>query len=111
MARGKAPWSKFLGRDQIPRKRSNLQSFLGKRVSSGNRRLMNPTVCLDLRDFFLCKRYGHLMGWSMPVDLGHDVLDLGYDIMGLGYDVLDKNKKVFGRRLRQIPRQNVEVKW
>jgi hypothetical protein len=63
---------------------------------------MNPIVSLDLRDFFFCKRYGHLMGWSMPVDLGHDVLDLDYD-------VLDKNKKVCGRRLRQIPRQNVEV--
>jgi hypothetical protein len=65
---------------------------------------MNPTVYLDLGDFFFCKRYGHLMGWSTLVDLGHDVLDLGYD-------VLDLNKKVRGRRSRQIPRQNVEVTW
>jgi hypothetical protein len=65
---------------------------------------MNPTIPLDLRDFFFCKRYSHLMGWLMPVDLGHDILDLGYD-------VLDKNKKVRGRRSRQIPRQNIEVTW
>jgi hypothetical protein len=63
-----------------------------------NRYFMNPTVPLDLGNFFSCKRYGHLMGWSTPVDLGHDVMDLGYD-------VLDKNKRVRGRRSRQIPRQ------
>jgi hypothetical protein len=86
---------------------------------------MNPTVPLDLGDFFSCKKYDHLMGWSTPVDLshdildlghnildlGHDVLDLGDDVLDLGYDVLDKNKKVRGRRSRQIPRQNVEMTW
>jgi hypothetical protein len=72
---------------------------------------MNPTVPLDLGDFFFCKRYGHLMSWSMPVGLGHDVLDLGHDVLNLVYDVLDKNKKVRGRRSRQIPRQNIEVTW
>jgi hypothetical protein len=41
---------------------------------------------LDLRDFFFCKRYGHLLGWSTPIDLGHDVLDLHYN-------VLDKTRK------------------
>jgi hypothetical protein len=66
---------------------------------------MKPTVPLDLGDFFSCKRYGHLMGWSTPVDLGHDVLDLGYDIIDLSYDVLDKNKRVRGGRSRQIPKQ------
>jgi hypothetical protein len=93
---------------------------------------MNPMVPLDLRDFFFCKRYDHLMGWSTPVDLGHDILDLGYDvldldydildlgydildlgydILDLGYDILDKNKKVRGRGSRQISRQNVEITW
>jgi hypothetical protein len=61
---------------------------------------MNPTVSLDLEDFFSCKKYGHLMGWSTPIDLGHDVLDLGYDVLDLGYDVLDKNKKIRGRGSR-----------
>jgi hypothetical protein len=55
--------------EQIPRKRSNLQPFLGKEISLGNRRLMNSMVSLDMGDFFFCKRYGHLMGWSTPVDL------------------------------------------
>jgi hypothetical protein len=58
-----------------------------------------------LGNFFFFKRYGHLMGWSTPVDLGYDVLDLGHDALDLGYDVLYKNKKVRGRRSRQIPRQ------
>jgi hypothetical protein len=73
---------------------------------------------LDLGDFFSCKRYGHLMGWSTPVDLGHDVLDLshdvfdlGHDVLDLGHDVLDKNKRVRRRRSRQIPRQIFEVTW
>jgi hypothetical protein len=65
---------------------------------------MNLPVPLDLGDFFFCKKYGYLMDWSTPVDLGHDVLDLDYD-------VLDINKKVRGRRSRQIPRQNIEVTW
>jgi hypothetical protein len=56
---------------------------------------MNPMVPLELGDFFLCKRYGHLMDWLTPVDLDHDVLDLEYD-------VLNKNKRVRGRRLSQI---------
>jgi hypothetical protein len=56
---------------------------------------MNPMVPLELGDFFLCKRYGHLMDWLTPVDLDHDVLDLDYD-------VLNKNKRVRGRRLSQI---------
>jgi hypothetical protein len=34
-------------------------------------------VPLDLGDFVFCKRYGQLMSWLTPVDLGHDVLDLG----------------------------------
>jgi hypothetical protein len=41
--------------DQIPKKRSNLQHFLGKEVSLDNWRLMNPTVPLDLGDFFFAK--------------------------------------------------------
>ena len=63
---------------------------------------MNPMVPLDLGDFFSYKRYGHLIGYLTPIDLGHDILDLGYDI-------LNKNKKVCGKRSRQIPRQNIEV--
>jgi hypothetical protein len=51
---------------------------------------MNPPVPLDLGDFVLCKRYGQLMGWSTPVDLGHDVLDFGYDI-------LDKARRTWKR--------------
>jgi hypothetical protein len=70
---------------------------------------MNSTVPLDLGDFFSYKRYGHLIGWSTLVDLGHDVLDLGHDVLDLGYDVLNKNKKVCGRRSREIPRQNIDV--
>ena len=45
------------------------------------------------------------MDWSTLVDLGHDILDLGYDIGNFGYDVLDKNKRVHGRRSRQIPKK------
>jgi hypothetical protein len=45
---------------------------------------MNPPVPLDLDDFVFCKTYGQLMGWSMPVDLGHDVLNWGHDILNLG---------------------------
>jgi hypothetical protein len=82
-----------------------LQPFLEQEVPLGNRRPMNPIVPLDLRDFFSCKRYGHLMDWSTPVDLGHDVLDLDYDVVDLDYDVLDKNKRVRRRRPRQILRQ------
>jgi hypothetical protein len=63
---------------------------------------MNPMVPLELGDFFLCKRYGHLMDWLTPVDLSHDVLDLDYDVLDLDYDVLNKNKRVRGRRLSQI---------
>jgi hypothetical protein len=70
-----------------------------------NRRLMNPTIPLDLGDFFSCKRYGHLMGWSTLVDLGYDVLDLGYDVVDVSFDVLDKNKRVRGKKSRQISRQ------
>jgi hypothetical protein len=79
---------------------------------------MNPTVPLDLGDFFSCKRYGHLIGWSTPFDLGHDGLDLGYDGLDLGYnvvdldydvvdldyDVLNKNKRIRGRKSKQISR-------
>jgi hypothetical protein len=77
---------------------------------------MNPTVPLDLGDFFSCKKYGHLIGWSTPVDLGHDVLDhdvldLGYDVVDLDYDILDKNKRVRGRKSRQIQDKYVEVIW
>jgi hypothetical protein len=78
--------------EQIPKKRSNLQPFLKKWVCLENRCPMNPTVPLDLRDFFSYKRYGHLRGWSTPVDLGHDVLDLSHDVLDLDYDILDKNK-------------------
>jgi hypothetical protein len=92
MARGKIPWSKIL------KKKSNLQFFLAKGEPVGNKCPLNPIVSLDLGDFFSYKKYGHLMGWSTPVDLGHDVLNLGYD-------ALVKNKRVRRRRSRQIPRQ------
>jgi hypothetical protein len=59
---------------------------------------------LDLGDFFSCKSYDYLMGWSTPVDLGYDALDLGYDVIDLGYDVIGKNKRVCGRKSRQISR-------
>jgi hypothetical protein len=81
-------------------------------VSLGSRRPMNPMVHLDLRDLFFCKKYGHLMNWSTPVDLGHNLfdlghnlLDLGYNVVDLGYDVLDKNKRVRERRSRKISRK------
>jgi hypothetical protein len=79
---------------------------------------MNPPVPLDLGDFFFCKRYGHLMGWSMPVDLGHmtswtwdhltswtwghDVLDLGYDVLDLDYVVLDLGYVVLDKTRRYM---------
>jgi hypothetical protein len=88
--------------EQIPKKKSILQPLFGERAFLDNSHPMNPMVPLELGDFFLCKRYGHLMGWSTPVDLGHDSLDLDYDVVDLGYDVLDKNKRVHGRRSRQI---------
>jgi hypothetical protein len=44
------------------------------------------------------------MGWSMPVDSGHDVLDLGYDI-------LDKTKRYVEEDQDKSQRQNVEVTW
>jgi hypothetical protein len=56
---------------------------------------MNPLVPLDLGDFVLCKRYGQLMGWSTPVDLGHDAVDMGHDVFDLGHDVFDLGHDVF----------------
>jgi hypothetical protein len=49
--------------------KSNLQPFLEKMIFVNNRCLLKLMVFLDLRDFFSCKRYGHLMGWSTLVDL------------------------------------------
>jgi hypothetical protein len=87
---------------------------------------MNPMVPSDLEDFFPSKSYGHLMGWSTPVALGYDdlgydvldydvlgydVLDLDYDVVNLGHDVINKNKKVCGRRSRQISRGIFEMTW
>jgi hypothetical protein len=72
---------------------------------------MNPMVPLDRGDLFPSIIYGHLRGWSTSIDLDHDILDLGYDAVDLGYDavdlgydVLDKNKRVHGRRSKQISR-------
>jgi hypothetical protein len=59
---------------------------------------MNPTVHLDFRYFFSCKSYGHLMGWSTPVDFDYDVVDLDYNI-------IDKNKKICEGRSKQILRR------
>jgi hypothetical protein len=76
--------------EQIPKKKSILQLLFEGRMSLDNSCPMNPTIPLDLRDFFICKSYGYLMDWWTPVDLGYDVLDLGYDVMNLGYNVIDK---------------------
>jgi hypothetical protein len=67
-------------------------------MSSCNSRHMNSTVPLDFGDFFPCKSYGHLMGWSTPVDLGYDVVDLSYEF-------IDKNKRICEIRSRQISRR------
>jgi hypothetical protein len=56
--------------EQIPRKKSNLPSFLEKKVSVSNSYPMNTMVSLDLGDFFPCKIYGLLRSWSTTVDLG-----------------------------------------
>jgi hypothetical protein len=55
---------------------------------------MNPMVSLDLRDFFPCEDYGHLMSWSMPINLGYDVVHLGYDVIDKprGYVKEDQDK-------------------
>jgi hypothetical protein len=55
-------------------------------MSFGNSRSMNPIVPLDWRDLLPSKNYGHLRGWSTPVDLG--------------YDIINKVKIVRGRRQR-----------
>jgi hypothetical protein len=84
--------------EQISRKKSIFNFFLGKMMFLNNSHPMNPMVPSDLRDFFPCKNYGHLMDSSTPVDLGYDVLDLGYD-------VIDKAKRIRGKRSRQISRK------
>jgi hypothetical protein len=88
MARERAPWYKSAGRNQI------WNFFLGKGMSPDNNRPMNPMVPLDLGDFFSCKSYGHLMDWSIPVDLNNDVVDLGNDVVDLGNDVVDLGNNV-----------------
>jgi hypothetical protein len=60
-----------------------------------------PTGALDLGDFVLYKRYGQLMGWSTPVDLGHDVLNFSYDI-------LDKARRTW-KRIKTNPEIKCEV--
>jgi hypothetical protein len=53
------------------------------------------------------------IGWSTPVDLGHDAVDLGHGAVDLGHDVLDLvmmswiKQEGRGRRSIQIPRQDV----
>jgi hypothetical protein len=75
MATERVPWNKSLRRNQF------CNFFLEKGIFLGNSRPMNQMVLLNLRDFFFCKSYGHLIGWSRPVHLGYDVLDLGYDVL------------------------------
>jgi hypothetical protein len=63
-------------------------------VSLDSWRFMNPPVPLDLGDFFFCKRYGHLMGWSTLVNLGHMTSwTWSHDVLDLDYDVLDKTRR------------------
>jgi hypothetical protein len=50
------------------------------------------------------------MGWSTPVDLGHDVLDLGHDVLDFGYDVLDKVRKTW-KKIKTNPETKCEVIW
>jgi hypothetical protein len=64
---------------------------------------MNPPVPLDLREFFSCKRYGQLIGWSTPVDLGHDILDFDYD-------VLDKARRMW-KKIKINPETKCEMTW
>jgi hypothetical protein len=71
---------------------------------------MNPPVPLDLGDFVLCKRYGLLMGWSTPVDLGHDAVDLGRDVLDFGYDILDKARRTW-KRIKTNPETKCEITW
>jgi hypothetical protein len=47
--------------EQISRNKSILQLLFGESIYLENSRLMNPMVSLDLRDFFPCEDYGHLM--------------------------------------------------
>jgi hypothetical protein len=63
---------------------------------------MNPPVPLDLGDFFFCKIYGQLMGWSTPVDFG--------PWCPLNWAMTSWTRQEWrGGRSRQIPRQN--VRW
>jgi hypothetical protein len=95
-AKGKAPWIKFLERDQI------CNIFCGK----GCPKVINALQThgdLDLGDFFFFKRYGQLMGWSTLVDIDHDVLDFGYDI-------LDKTRKTW-KKIKTNPETKCEMTW
>jgi hypothetical protein len=96
MARGRTAWNKSLRKNQFYNFFSGIGEFLG------NSRPMNLMIPSNLRNFFSCKSYGHLMGWSMHVDLSYDVLNLRYDVVNLGYDVINKNKRIRGRKSRQI---------
>jgi hypothetical protein len=62
---------------QNPRKRSNLQPFLGK----GYLRAINALQthrCPWIWVISSCaKDMAKLMGWSTLIDLGHDAVDLG----------------------------------
>jgi hypothetical protein len=50
------------------------------------------------------------MGWSTPVDLGHDAVGLGHDVLDFGYDVLDKARRTW-KRIKTNPETKCEVTW
>jgi hypothetical protein len=87
-ARGKAPWSKILERDKICNLFWRKECFLAINALQTHR-------CLWIWVISSCaKDMAKLMGWSTPVDLGHDAVDLDHnvldhDVQDFGYDVLD----------------------